>query len=165
MGAANKVSGNKITGNKVLKKIQPKKKNSKKKSPKSYEDVFIIKRFFYASVFRMQPWVFLISIALFLHGCKHPLFPCIFYYNKTFFRGRFCMKLYWSQKKVLENKVSNFLRLFNKRTFFHRSFSVRNIRTFFRKLVSKNFMTMNRANEHETQQLIIDQSIQFHFTG
>ena len=53
---------------------------------------------------------------------------CIFTCQRTFFRGLFCIKSYWSQNKVLENKVSNwqdfisrdFLikRLFSHRTFF-----------------------------------------------
>ena len=39
-----------------------------------------------------------------------------------FFRGLFCIKSYWSQKKSLELVGLYFRRLFNKRTFFHRTF-------------------------------------------
>ena len=114
MGAANKVSGNKITGNKVLKKKYPKKrrKKTKKKSPKSCENevkskTFSWKRLFTHLYFEYSHGCFNYYCP-FLHCCKHPLFTCIFYYNRTFFRGRFCMKSYWSQKKKFyENKVSN----------------------------------------------------------
>ena len=79
----------------------------------------------------------LISIAPFFHGCKHPLFPCVFHYKRTFFQGLFCIKSYWKSPKKVDRTLNP--ETFNKRTFFHGTFSVRNIRTFFLKLFSKNF--------------------------
>ena len=56
-------------------------------------------------------------LPLFLHGCKHSLFPCIFYYDRTFFERRFCIKSYWTEtrKKSLISitvKVKRQTRLF-----------------------------------------------------
>jgi len=61
-----------------------------------------------------------------------------------FYPGMFMYIITGARKKVLENKVTNWeefiSRIFEKRTFFHRTFLVLNIRTFFRKLFSKNFL-------------------------
>ena len=77
-------------------------------------------------------------LGLFFFDCKHLLFPCIFHCKKTFFRGLFCIKSNWSQKKS-PRKWSlimiglYFQRLFISRTFFHMTFLVPKFRTLFPK--------------------------------
>ena len=69
---------------------------------------------------------------------------CIFTCQRTFFRGLFCIKSYWSQNKVLESKVSNWQdfisrdfsikRLFSHRTFFSAKEPVKSFPGIFRKM-------------------------------
>ena len=66
------------------------------------------KDFFMHLYFKSSHGSFFISIAPFLHGCKHP--NCSHAFSTIigrFFRGDVCMKSHWSQDKVLEYKVSN----------------------------------------------------------
>ena len=77
------------------------------------------------------------SIALFLHGFKYLLLPCIFYCNRTFF-GRFCINSYHGNKKSPKKDSLKMVglysqRLFILRTFFHGTFLVPKFRTLFPK--------------------------------
>ena len=83
--------------------------------------IFILLIFFTASAYWMLTEVFSI-LSPFFNDCKHSLFPFIFCYNRTFFRGRFCKKSYWNQKKnsrilSLKNDRTSF-KTFVSRTFF-----------------------------------------------
>ena len=62
-----------------------------------------------SSLRRFHKWTFLQCICIsniargvlisspYFHCCKHPLFPSIFRFKKTFFQGLFCIKSYWNQ--------------------------------------------------------------------
>ena len=65
----------------------------------------------------------LIPIALLLHGCKHPSFPCIFYFNKTFSQGRFRIKSYFKQIKSPRKLSLKMVRLYFHRLLFQELFS------------------------------------------
>ena len=57
-----------------------------------------------------------------MHGCKHPLFPCIFYCNRIF-SGRFCIESYWNQKISYKIKSKNGRTLFLETFYFKECFS------------------------------------------
>ena len=116
--------------------------------------------FFYAFIFLIQPWMFLISIAPCFAWCKHLLLPCIFYYNRTFFRGRFCINHTRTRRKVPENKVSKQQDFISKDFlfrgfFFHGTFLVPKFRTLFpKKKISENFFGGYRsANGRKSKKL------------
>ena len=87
--------------------------------------ISILLIFFTASAYWMLTEVVLI-LSPFFNDCKHSMFPCIFCYNRTFFRGRFCKKSYWNQIKnsrilSLKNDRTSF-KTFVSRTFFPEDF-------------------------------------------
>ena len=84
----------------VLKKIYSKKKSSSLRR-------FHKQDFFMHLYFKYTHRCFKYQLSLFCMVVNILMFLCIFSYIGLFFRGRFCMKSYWSRKKVLENKVSN----------------------------------------------------------
>ena len=131
MGAANKVQGNKITGIKVLKKTKSCLSLVKMRSSliRFYKKVFF-------SNLNISRGVF-ISIAPFFNVCKHPLFPCIFYSNRTFL-GTF---LYFY---ILEPE-NNILKTLFPKTFSTGHFQCQNLGLYFRKLFSQNFFGGHRS--------------------
>ena len=84
--------------------------------------------------FELYPGMF-----LFLLCCKHPLFPCIFYYNRIFFPVTFLYKINtWDQKKSPRKKSLKIVGLYFQRLFISRTFStgfflVPKFKTLFRK--------------------------------
>ena len=137
---ANKVSGNKITGIKAPcgKYIQ------EKKSCESLVEMRSSLRHFIKRTFVLC--IYILNIAkgvsnikpLFLDGCKH----------RFFYRGHFCKKSYWNQKKVLKNKVSKwkagiyFHRLLISRTVFKRTFLYKKLVLFPKTFFQRTFLAV-----------------------
>ena len=128
MGAANKVSGNKIRVIKVL-----------KKKVLSLEKMSSSLRRFHLSILcilNIARGVFNIK-SLFFHGCKHPLFQCIFHFQRTFFPTTFCIKSYWNQKKSqkIKSQIGRtlFPEIFFQELFSTGFFQCQNLGLYFRK--------------------------------